>query len=288
MSEMRFVRAQDRQLSLWQSAVSENIRGRLGINAAPATTVQVTMDPMMEAVHQHVETALVGNPPTAPAPDSNDDSEVLPYLSRLGFELGQALAEEDAERAAAIEAEARKYSDQDPGFLTCATTYAAYYAAYGGVFAYSDWRKEGGGNINYGVIDWRLPNDARVGIIGDWGTGLDDAKELLRDLIHQHKPAALIHLGDIYYSATPTECQVNYADVITQVFDEELGEGNRIPVFTLAGNHDYYALGYDFYRTFGTMNSDIPGADQVASYFCLRSADGGWQFVAMDTGYYDS
>lgn len=64
--------------------------------------------------------------------------------------------------------------------------------------------------------------------------------------------------------------------------------GKRIPVFTLAGNHDYYALGYGFYDAFNAINSGIPGAGQVASYFCLRTADDGWQFLAMDSGYNDS
>lgn len=199
-----------------------------------------------------------------------------------------ALAEGDAERVAAIDVEWRKYSDKDLGFLSCATTYATYHRNFRGVFAYNDWTKQGGGNINYGVPDWRLPNDAKVAILGDWGTGLPDAKALLRDVMVGFKPAAIIHLGDIYYSGTTEECQLNYADIFTEVFDETLGPGRRIPVFTLAGNHDYYALGWGFYDTFNTMNAAIAGATQDASYFSLRTEDGGWQFLGMDTGYFDS
>ena len=106
--------------------------------------------------------------------------------------------------------------------------------------------------------------------------------------MREHRPAALIHLGDIYYSGTPSECAANYTDVITAVFDETLGPGKRIPVFTLAGNHDYYALGYGFYKMFEAINDAIVGAAQEASYFCLRTADAGWQFLAMDTGHGDS
>jgi hypothetical protein len=84
----------------------------------------------------------------------------------------------------------------------------------------------------------------------------------LTDLMVRHNPAAII--------------------------DQTLGQGNRIPVFTLAGNHDYYSLGYAFYNTFTAMNTEITGATQEASYFCLRTADGGWQFLAMDTGWGDA
>ncbi len=192
----------------------------------------------------------------------------------------------------------RKYSNLDWRFLCLAKTYAKYCKKYDGEIRYNDWVTVGRSDPNYGVINWRLPNDAVVGVIGDWGTGLDDAEALLTDLVHEHKPAAIIHLGDIYYSGTPDsisngsvipgECRANYADVISRVF---VAAGKRIPVFTLAGNHDYYALGQGkngFYETFNTMNDAIPGAEQQASYFCLRTLDDGWQFLAMDTGYDDS
>jgi calcineurin-like phosphoesterase family protein len=288
MPELRFVRAQDRHLSLWQSAVAENIRAQLRGPDTALSASDVLGHPLMSAANDHVEAALAGEPPTAPDPDAGDPQAIAAYLSRVGLEKGKALADGDAERAAAADVEFRKYSDEDPGFLSCATTYAKYYAEYKGVFAYNDWTKQGGGNINYGVVNYRLPDDARVGIVGDWGTGLGDAKGLLKDLMTAHSPAALIHLGDIYYSATPDECAVNYADIITAVFDEVLGPGKRIPVYTLAGNHDYYALGHPLYQTFNAMNAAIPGAAQVASYFCLRTADNGWQFLGMDTGYFDA
>jgi Calcineurin-like phosphoesterase len=285
MSDFRFVRVHDRHLSLWQSAVAENVRARLG---AQTTHQDVLADPMMQAANAHVEAALEHGPgplfEVAPA----DPAFRQQYLSALGLQLGQALVERDGERAAALDVEFRKYSDDDPGFLTCATTYAYYYAEYDGTFMYNDWTVAGRGDINYGVVDWQIPSDGVVGIIGDWGTGLPDAQALLTDLMVRHNPVALIHLGDIYYSATPSEVVANYAQIIANVFQQTLPEGQRIPVFTLAGNHDYYSLGYAFYDVFQTMNGPIPGASQNASYFCLRTADGGWQFLGMDTGFYDS
>ncbi len=36
-----------------------------------------------------------------------------------------------------------------------------------------------------------------------------------------------------------------------------------------------------------SINSGIAGCLQKASYFCLRTEDGAWQFLGMDTGYND-
>jgi hypothetical protein len=237
MDTSRFVRVRDRHLSLWQSAVAEVVRGQLGATDAGASTNAVLAHPMTSAVNEHVQLAIEKQAVPEASPGEADQQRLYVHLSHLGLQKGQALVEGDLERSAALDVEFRKYSDDDPGFLTCATTYASYYAAYRGVFAYNDWTIQGNGNINYGVIPWTLPNDATVAIIGDWGTGLDDAVALLNDIVVNHQPTAIIHLGDIYYSATPSECQVNYANVFTKVFAQS-NHGNRIPIFTLAGNHD--------------------------------------------------
>ncbi len=241
----------------------------------------------MQAANDHVAAVLTAGEAAVPPPAPGDAQQTATYLSRLGLEKGVALVEGDIERAATIDLEFRKYSDIDLKFLSCAVTFAEYYLEHDGEILYNDWTQQGKGNDNYGVIEWTLPDDGVLGIIGDWGTGLDDARELLREVMG-FKPTAIIHLGDIYYSGTPPECHINYADVIADVFKETLPEGKRIPVFNLAGNHDYYAFGYGFYPTLTTINQGTTGAEQVASCFCLRTTDGGWQFLAMDTGYEDS
>jgi Calcineurin-like phosphoesterase len=284
VSDIRFVRAQDRRLSLWQSSVAENARRELGDGAS---ALAVLSHPLMQATNDHVAAVLAGGGGAALQPVAGDDRQTAVFLSQLGLEKGMALVDGDAERAGEVDVEFRSYSDIDPGFLSCALTFADYYMAHDGRALYNDWKQQGKGDPEYGVIEWKLPSDAIVGIIGDWGTGLDDARRLLQQVM-KFKPAAIIHLGDIYYSGTPEECRVNYTNVISEVFDEALGKGNRIPVFSLAGNHEYYALGYGFYPTVSVINDAIPGAEQVASYFSLRTADGGWQFLAMDTGYGDA
>ena len=84
-SDFRFVRVHDRHLSLWQSAVAENVRTQLG---AGATTRDVLAHPMMRAADAHVTAAVAAGPGPdavlgAPAPD--DPQLRNEYLSRLGL-----------------------------------------------------------------------------------------------------------------------------------------------------------------------------------------------------------
>jgi predicted phosphodiesterase len=194
--------------------------------------------------------------------------------------LGEAMAAGDEAGVARLTAAIRKFSSADwAGWLTCAEIYAKYLLEYGTVL-YRDWRREGKGDPNYSVIQWKLPNNARVGILGDWGTNMDDARAVL-SVMKQKGVDAVIHLGDIYYSGTPDE-----SNRALRILRDVLGPG--IPVFNLPGNHDYYAFGHGFYPMLDALNAGIPEARQAASYFCLRTEDGAWQFLGMDTGYNDS
>jgi hypothetical protein len=101
----------------------------------------------------------------------------------------------------------------------------------------------------------------------------------------------LIHLGDIYYSGTPNECQKYFLDVIDAVFDRTGAAGTTpLPVYTLTGNHDMYCGGVGYYALLPELNPSPPFAAeqaQPASYCALRSPDGAWQLLLMDTGLHD-
>ncbi|WP_051267886.1 metallophosphoesterase family protein [Terrimonas ferruginea] len=296
MNALNFARVRDRELSLWQSAVAEYLRGELKKNNQPAAMRDLLDHPLSIATADYVTRKF--NDPTyqPPASFKGDTShEALVFRSHLGHQIGEALATNDMERYEALSVAYRKFCDEDysigpppTGFATCPITYAQYALSSGGRMTYNDWTTAGGNNINYGVINWKLPNNAKVGILGDWGTGMPDAIALLKDMMVQHKPDVIIHLGDIYYSGTPQECDTYFRDVFTTVFNEVLGPGKRIPVFSIPGNHDYYAWGAEYYNVVTNLNNNIPGATQQASYFCLRTQDNGWQFLGMDTGYNDS
>lgn len=123
--------------------------------------------------------------------------------------------------------------------------------------------------------------NARVALVGDWGTGAQPAVKVLKH-IARWKPDALIHLGDIYYSGTPAECASNFTSFVESI----LRSGNPdLGAYTLAGNHDMYCGGVGYYELIQHLNPEA--LKQPASFFCLRSADEKWQLLAMDTGLHD-
>lgn len=141
-------------------------------------------------------------------------------------------------------------------------------------------------NLDDFVITDRLPAQATVVIVADWGTGQDAAKALLAKVAAQ-KPDVVIHLGDVYYSGTQAEVQNYFYSIWQQTlgipnvpWGQKLADFKTGPAtFHLPGNHDMYAGGQPYYTVIDMLG-------QPASYFCLRNDD--WQFVAMDTSYHDN
>ncbi|MGO8371117.1 metallophosphoesterase [Rhizobium ruizarguesonis] len=162
----------------------------------------------------------------------------------------------------------------DPGWATTIDEYRKYFGVFGErpKPAYITPQQAGAATL-------RMQVDCRIGVIGDWGTGADPARRLLA-LVKAQKPDVLIHLGDIYYSGTPEECATKFeAEMEVALGPKE----TRIPIFTLAGNHDMYCGGVGYYDLIARLNR-APHV-QPASFFCLRGAD--WQILAMDTGQHD-
>ncbi len=146
---------------------------------------------------------------------------------------------------------------------------------------YRDYKdnKFGNGDINYGVIDWKLPKNAKIAVIGDWGTENHDAKEFLRALIKDGVDC-IIHLGDVYYSGSKSEYEDKFIKIIRKI-------NPTVPVFGIPGNHEYYSQGEGFYHMIDVINNGIPDTNQAASYFCLKTEDDTYQFVGLDTGIND-
>jgi hypothetical protein len=149
--------------------------------------------------------------------------------------------------------------------------------------AYRKWHDSSEGK-NYSKINWTLPNNARVVMLGDWGASLDDAREMLKYIWLLKDPHAFVHLGDIYYSGTQEECEDNFLNVFKSVA-EEIGKP-MVPVFTIPGNHEYYSFGDGYFWLLDNLNTGTQ--KQSGSYFCLRTEDQQWQFLAMDTGQDDN
>jgi hypothetical protein len=117
-----------------------------------------------------------------------------------------------------------------------------------------------------GILE--LPDRCTVALAGDWGTGTKTAEEVgIR--IGSHNPDVTIHLGDVYYSGTPSEFR--------DYFLSSWPRGSHRTLL-LNANHEMYSGGYGY---FGLA---LPDVDQEASYFCLENEN--WRILGVDTGYF--
>lgn len=290
------VRVHHQQLSLWQSVVKETA---IKMFSDDPEFIQKIIDANDAFVKKAAENP--GHPMSAPLVCAADypagsttpfkelsKENLAAFFERQYVDLymtGQK-ATKMAVTSNADDDEYRPFSDDPKSTWVkeCSGAYFDAFTEYGGVRAYNSYPENQ--KSTYGVINWQIPQGSRVAIIGDWGTGEEDAKYLFKDMIQQHSPACIIHLGDVYYAGRTSETSSNFTNVINAVFTEL---GVNIPVFTIPGNHEYYSLGYPYFAALPGLNRSLGSQYlQQASYFCLRVAGCDWQFLAMDTGYNDS
>jgi hypothetical protein len=259
-------------VSLYQSAVDEVVRDRVGTQGL--ATRPGLENGLVRAATQIGALKMQGAaaiPAAAPA----NVTQTAWTCAKLAFELMEVRARGDTVQAGKLEAEL--------DFNTCDVRWAETIANYVRYFGPDGSRA----TIPYiraaqiGSTVLPLSTGATIALIGDWGTGTGAAVDLLKQVARQ-KPDALIHLGDIYYSGTPSECDANFKAIVDAVLDRA---ARQLPVYTLSGNHDMYSGGAGFYGLLQTLNAGP--LQQPASFFCLRSEDRHWQFVAMDTGLHD-
>ena len=155
----------------------------------------------------------------------------------------------------------------------------------------ANYRPPQASNPSFGMIDWQLPDDAKVGIIGDFGTGEPDAGFLLDSMLEQHDDlAAILHLGDIYETGSRTQVDDYFIAPLTNAFGKVLSRPGQprfqIPVYAVPGDHEYFSYGDGFFYMIDKINSALdPKQKQEASFFCLRTKSGSWQILGGDTGF---
>jgi len=250
----------DHFLSLYQSAMDTVARSRPGAGA------QLVQAATQVAVLQDAGKPIPQQAPAGCAPDAWT-------AARLALQLLDAKLHGRDTEAAAIEAELQD-GNFDPNFAGTVVQYLQYYGP-DGKLREPDYIPA---SPTMPVLPCKAA--ATVAIMGDWGTGTTAAVNLVQQ-IAKFDPDVIIHLGDIYYSGTPEECDHNFAAILNRTFDR-----SRVPIYNLAGNHDMYCGGVGYYGLLPTLNAP-PLVAQPASFFCLRSADQQWQFIAMDTGRTD-
>jgi hypothetical protein len=276
MASTSFRSFRDPAFSLLQSAIHSTLlkhqaQGTLTVPLAQGRAgLGVTADhPFMVAAGQAMQ--QMQNAPASPA--------ATPLAAGPIFDCAKLVAEIawdelfDRAKVPALKNEL-KASTCDPFWAECLVEYEAFLAS-GRTQPYTVYT-----DITDYVLENCFPDTAKIAIIGDWGTGMNDALVLLQQAA-SFQPDVLIHIGDIYYSGLPSEDSGNFTALIGEVWPE-----NPPLVFTLDGNHDRYAgTGGGYYPLIASLNQ-AAALPQPNSYFALRNNF--WQFVAMDTGYHDT
>lgn len=275
-------------LSMFQSMVDDLILGRDHDDTESLESQgqeRPTLDhPRVHAAAEYVERKLQGKEVPEEPPEEvakKQGGGTAWTCVRLAGELFLAAMEGKDDPKQQLEDEL-KDSTCDPEWIEAIVQYLEYFGPGGkkAKVPYVTWQ-----SLDDFVLE-TLPQNARVALIADWGTGTKDAEELLARVADK-EPQVLIHLGDVYYSGTERETHHNFLDLIDRVFDRD---HRPMPVYTLTGNHDMYSGGVGYYELLPWLNPSPPYAPhqaQPASYFTLRSPDGAWQLQAMDTGLND-
>jgi hypothetical protein len=134
--------------------------------------------------------------------------------------------------------------------------------------------------------------DARVVLVGDWGSGLKHAQAVARfmaeevaDALAAKRPAHVIHLGDVYYSGVAEEVKRRVlADGMWPVTVQQAEAG--VTSWSLNGNHDIYGGGWGYFET---LLGDERFAQQRSrdgkptSWFRIRTP--AWDLVGLDTSW---
>ena len=275
------------ELSLWQSALHQVLSQEPAQQDSTHRGIGVTaLTPEMLATSQVVKqfdrTGSFDMPAAAPAAGgAAQPAAAAPSVRTQCAQLAAQIAYysvTDPAKAAILRNEFVA-GTCDPLWAQCLAVYDAYRLS-AKAQPYINFQ-----SIDDFVIEMCFPDNATIAVIGDWGTGMNAALILLQQIASNFQPDVLLHLGDIYYSGLPAECKMHFTDLIGRAWPDG-GPRKKPLVFTLDGNHDRYAGSnggyYDLIKSLNTAQ----GKPQPNSYFAIRNNF--WQFVAMDTGYYDA
>ncbi len=275
-------------LALFKSAVTRVLAVHLGQSETNATAIDID-HPLMVGADRYCQAFEKNLPVPEPDSDRGDDPEVQAYLASLYHRKAHAQIAGNTKLEADLTAQTARFKFGNPLWQQMFIQYYEYYWQYpwhqGRQPEYRSWQDGtgGSGDLEFGVIPWRLPSNARVAIVGDIGTGTDEAAAVLLGAL-SFKPDAILHLGDVYFSGTTHETRQRLVGMVRDVMR---ASGKRVPFFTIPGNHEYFTGGVSYLKALDSgALIDLAIQRQAASYFCLRSEDDGWQFLGLDTGYY--
>jgi hypothetical protein len=118
-----------------------------------------------------------------------------------------------------------------------------------------------------------LNETVRIGLVGDFGTGLYGAPVIAATIsADPGRFDLLVHLGDVYYTGDPEEVRSR----LLAIWPRRPEGINR----ALNGNHDMYSGGYGYFDLL------LPRFDQKSSYFSMQNR--AWTLIFLDTAYKDN
>lgn len=135
-------------------------------------------------------------------------------------------------------------------------------------------------------------DDARIVIVGDWGSGLPRARDVARFMakevataIDAGRAVHVIHLGDVYYSGDPVEYERRVLGEGLWPVTAEQARGG-VTSWSLNGNHDMYSGGWGYFQTLlgeeRFANQRSPDG-KPTSFFRIKTPS--WDLVGLDTAW---
>jgi hypothetical protein len=133
----------------------------------------------------------------------------------------------------------------------------------------------------------QVQDDVRIVVVGDWATGLPRAQNVAKEMrkvldegIAANRQQVVIHVGDTYYSGWKRE----YEKRLLKYWPVKPEEAEKIPSYTLNGNHDMYSGGHSYY-TVGINDHRFKPWHNGSSFFSLVNNQ--WRIFGLDTAYDD-
>src|SRR4051794_3967042 len=270
---------------------------------APASAVadDVSADPA-SALLAAMPRGGTGPPSSGGDPTGADDAPFLardPVVSLLQTSLEECLRDEHAD-----EIDDETPADDDVGALG-AVAHLVRWLRHPERFSKDDPRwitgiaeavlrrlEKGNHPFNQTPAQAQIADDARVVLVGDWGTGLPRARavatymrEEVADARAEGREAHVVHLGDVYYSGDVVEYDRRMlADGLWPVSAEDAAAG--VTSWSLNGNHDMYSGGWAYFdhllaqeRFAAQRSPDGRGT----SFFRITSPS--WDLVGLDTSW---
>ena len=139
----------------------------------------------------------------------------------------------------------------------------------------------------YDLLDEHGSDTVRIALVGDWGTGTDEAVCVAREMT-KFKPHFTLHIGDVYYVGDPVEVNENCLGIRNPVnnYAPAVWPIGSLGSFAMNGNHEMLANGIGYFDVLlPHLGLKVAGQmqGQQTSFFCLQNKY--WRVIAIDTGY---